>query len=78
MSNDTAAVKKMSDKQSFALVLFLATTIITMLLTAINVRAVVEDGWQIVILAQSPMALTGFYLGYTLMTAGRKEGLNTD
>lgn len=78
MSHDTAAVKKMSDKQSFALVLFLATTIITMLLTAINVRAVVEGGWQIVTLAQSPMALTGFYLGYTLMTAGRKEGLNTD
>jgi hypothetical protein len=24
------------------------------------------------------MAMTGFYLGYTLMTAGRKEGLNAD
>ena len=78
MLHDTAAVKKMSDKQSFALVLFLATTIITMLLTAINVRAVVEGGLEIVVLVQSPMALTGFYLGYTLITAGRKEGLNKD
>jgi len=30
------------------------------------------------LLCQMPMALPGFYLGYTLMTAGRKEGLNAD
>jgi len=35
-----------------------------------------EYGVPAVIVCQLPMALTGFYLGYTLMTAGRAEGLN--
>ena len=74
----SASRKKMSDRQMFALGLFAATTIISLLLTAMNVRAVIEYGWQVVLLCQMPMALTGFYLGYTLMTAGRKEGLNAD
>jgi hypothetical protein len=78
MDHNQQAVKKMSDKQMFALGLFAATTIISLLLTAMNVRAVIEYGWQVVLLCQMPMALTGFYLGYTLMTAGRKEGLNAD
>ena len=60
----------------FALGLFAATTIISLLLTAMNTRAVIEYGWQVVLFCQMPM--TGFYLGYTLMTAGRKEGLNAD
>ena len=78
MDHNQQAVKKMSDKQMVALGLFAATTIISLLLTAMNVRAVIEYGWQVVLLCQMPMALTGFYLGYTLMTAGRKEGLNAD
>ena len=77
MDHNQHAVKKMSDSE-FALGLFAATTIISLLLTAMNVRAVIEYGWQVVLLCQMPMALTGFYLGYTLMTAGRQEGLNAD
>jgi hypothetical protein len=30
------------------------------------------------LITQIPSALGGFYLGYTLMTAGRREGLNRD
>ncbi len=63
MDHNKQAVKKMSDKQMFALGLFAATTIISLLLTAMNVRAVIEYGWQVVLLYQMPMALTGFYLG---------------
>ena len=61
MDHNQQAVKKMSDKQMFALGLFAATTIISLLLTAMNVRAVIEYGWQVVLLCQMPMALTGFY-----------------
>ena len=78
INQNQQAMKKMSDKQMYALVLFAATTIISILLTAMNVRAVIEYGWQDVLLCQMPMALTGCYLGYTLMKAGRKEGLNAD
>ena len=42
MDHTQQAVKKMSDKQMFALGLFAATTIISLLLTAMNVRAVIE------------------------------------
>ena len=70
------AVKRMTDKQVFALGLFAVTTIVSMLLTAMNIKAVMEYGVPAVIVCQLPMALTGFYLGYTLMTAGRSEGLN--
>ena len=42
MDHNQQAVKKMSDKQMFALGLFVATTIISLLLTAMNVRAVIE------------------------------------
>lgn len=65
-------------KQVKALVIFAATTIASLLLTAMNVGTVVNGGWFVIVLCQMPMALTGFYLGYTLMNAGRKEGLNTD
>ena len=78
INQNQQAMKKMSDKQMFALGLFAATTIISILLMAMNVRAVIEYGWQVALLCQMPMALTGFYLGYTLMTAGRKEWLNAD
>ena len=78
INQNQQAMKKMSDKQMFALGLFAATTIISILLMAMNVRAVIEYGWQVVLLCQMPMALTGFYLGYTLMTAGRKEWLNAE
>ena len=70
------AVKRMTDKQIFALVLFAVTTIFSMLLTAMNIKTVMGYGVPAVIVCQLPMALTGFYLGYTLMTAGRSEGLN--
>ncbi len=78
MDHNQQDVKRMSDKQMFALGLFAVTTIISILLTAMNVRAVIENGWPVILLCQMPMALTGFYLGYTLITAGRKEGLNAD
>jgi len=78
MKHNETSVKKMSNKQMFALGLFATTTIISILLTAMNVRSVMEYGWPVIVLCQMPMALTGFYLGYTLMTAGRKEGLNED
>jgi hypothetical protein len=74
--NQEEAVKRMTDKQIFALGLFAVTTIFSMLLTAMNIKAVMEYGVLAVIVCQLPMALTGFYLGYTLMTAGRTEGLN--
>ena len=74
--NQEEAVKRMTDKQIFALGLFAVTTIFSMLLTAMNIKAVMEFGVPAVIVCQLPMALTGFYLGYTLMTAGRAEGLN--
>ena len=78
MDHNQQDVKRMSDKQMFALGLFAVTTIISILLTAMNVRAVIEHRWPVILLCQMPMALTGFYLGYTLITAGRKEGLNAD
>jgi len=78
MKHNETSVKTMSNKQMFALGLFATTTIISILLTAMNVRAVMEYGWPVIVLCQMPMALTGFYLGYTLITAGRNEGLNED
>ena len=65
-------------KQTKALIIFACTTIASLLLTAMNVATVVNGGWFIIVLCQMPMALTGFYLGYTLINAGRKEGLNKD
>ena len=47
MDHNQQAVKKMSDKQMFALGLFAATTIISLLLTAMNVRAVIETGGRL-------------------------------